>query len=444
MAAAPVGPVPPRSVFLQWPLLLREGERVLNDLVAWTQINMIELSNFYIEWGPSRLTGGSPEPAPLALPPGATLGGLSIPVADRHLFDSLRSIMELVQSKGFKVACNLAPLYVGPAELASIACVDITGSRVPGHHPQLALYGCPNNPHTARYAEEMAREFVRWWPLDVLTLNHVEYSLWTHLGLHHLFACFCEACRVRAERLGIDFAGMERDARATYEGLMTPQAGAARRFLLPSDLLTAFIERPHLAQWLHFRMESMTEFIRRVVRSARQAAKEQGRPLEIGLEYQLPTLSRLVGTDFERLAHLFDWVTPKFPDYLVAAVIPQAAEEIAAKTGSWQVTDLRQALRELLELGPGPDEYQPIPEPAEGIFYSNAFDLSTIERQLRHIEPLRGKVPVHPYIWQYTRDLAGLKAKIAALREQGFEGFFLWCWDRDLTTEALRASIGIL
>jgi hypothetical protein len=191
-------------------------------------------------------------------------------------------------------------------------------------------------------------------------------------------------------------------------------------------------------------MESMTEFITRVVRSARQAAKEQGRPLEIGLEYQLPTLSRLVGTDFERLAHLFDWVTPKFPDYLVAAVIPQAAEEIAAKTGSWQVTDLRRALRELLELGPGPDEYQPIPEPAEGIFYSNAFDLSTIERQLRHIEPLRGKVPVHPYIWQYNQDLAGLKAKIATLREQGFEGFFLWCWDRDLTTEALRASTGSL
>jgi hypothetical protein len=209
-------------------------------------------------------------------------------------------------------------------------------------------------------------------------------------------------------------------------------------------LLTAFIERPHLAQWLHFRMESMTEFITRVVRSARQAARDQGRPLEIGLEFQLPTLSRLVGTDFERLAHLFDWVTPKFPDYLVAAVIPSAAEEVATKTGSWKVADLGRALREILELGPGPDEYQPIPEPDEGISYSNAFDLSTIERQMRHIGTLRSRVPVHPYIWQYNHDLAGLKTKIAALSEQGFEGFFLWCWDRDLTTEALRTSTGIL
>jgi hypothetical protein len=237
---------------------------------------------------------------------------------------------------------------------------------------------------------------------------------------------------------------MEREVRTTYESLTTRQSGPARRFVLSSDLLSAFIQRPYLAQWLHFRMESMTEFITGVVRSARHAAKEQGRPLEIGLEFQLPTVSRLVGTDFAQLAHLFDWVTPKFPDYLVAAVIPQAAEEVATKTGSWHVADLRQGLREVLELGAGPDEYQPIAEPAEGIFYSNAFDLSTIERQMRHIGLLRGKVAIYPYIWQYNQDLAGLKAKMAALREQGFEGFFLWCWDRDLTTEALQASTGIL
>jgi hypothetical protein len=191
-------------------------------------------------------------------------------------------------------------------------------------------------------------------------------------------------------------------------------------------------------------MQTMTEFVTRVVRSARQAAREQGRPLEIGLEFQLPTVSRLVGTDFERLAHLFDWMTPKFPDYLVAAIIPQVAEEVTTKTGSGHVEDLRRALRDLLELGPGPDDYQPIAEPVEGILYSNAFDLSAIEPQVRHIGSLRGRIPVHPYIWLYNQDLAGLKAKIAALREQGFEGFFLWCWDRDMTTEALQASNGIL
>jgi hypothetical protein len=423
---------------------LREGERVLDDLAEWTQINMIELSNFYIQWGPGEHSHNSPEPAPLALPPGATFGGLSIPVTNTNLFESLRDIIELVRSKGFRVACNLVPLYVGPGELAGIACIDVTGSRVPGPHPQLAVYGCPNNPDTVRYAEDMAREFVRWWPLDVLSLNHVEYSLWTDLGLHHLFACFCEACRARAANLGIDFALMERDVRAIYEGMTAPQAGAARKSILASDLLTALIERPLLARWLHFRMESMTELITRVVRAAREAAREQSRQLDIGLEFQLPTLSRLIGTDFARLVHLFDWVSPKFPDYLVAAIIPQAADEIATRTGSWHVADLRRALREMLELGSGPDDYQPISEPAEGIFYSNAFDLSTIDRQMRHIEQIRGRIPMYPYIWQYNHDLVGLSAKVAAMRAQGFEGFLLWCWDRDLTTEALRATTGIL
>jgi hypothetical protein len=444
MAAPDGSSVPPRSVFLQWPLLLREGERVLDDLARWTRINTIELSNFHLDWSPSPLADGSPRAAPLALPPEATFDGLPIPVVDGPVFECLRSIIDLVHSKGFKVACNLVPLYIGPAELADMACVDISGSRVAGPHPQLALYGCPNNPDTVRYAEAMARAFVSHWPLDVLTLNHVEYPLWTQLGLHQLFACFCEACRSRAEDLGIDFADMERVVRSAYESLTTPQVGTARKILRASDLLNAFIQCPQLAQWLHFRVASMTELVARVLGSARRAAQDHGRQLAIGLEFQLPTLARLVGTDFERVAHLFDWVTPKFPDYLVAALIPAAVDEIAAKTGAWNVATLRRTLRELLELGPGPDEYQPIAEPTEGIAYGKAFDLSTIERQMRHIEGLRSRVPLYPYIWQYDHDLAGLAAKVAALGAQGFAGFFLWCWERDLTSEALRASAGIL
>jgi hypothetical protein len=174
---------------------LNEGERVLTDLAAWTQINMIELSNFYIDWAPSQSNSASQDPAPLALPPAATFGGLSVPVVDAQLFGALQNVIELIRSKGFQVACNLVPLYVGPAELSSMACVDITGSRVPGPHPRLALYGCPNNPQVARYAEEMAREFVERWPLDVLTFNHFEYPPWPHHGLRHLFTGFTSACR---------------------------------------------------------------------------------------------------------------------------------------------------------------------------------------------------------------------------------------------------------
>ena len=100
-------------------------------------------------------------------------------------------------------------------------------------------------------------------------------------------------------------------------------------------------------------------------------------------------------------------------------------------------------MRELIGLGPGPDEYVPRPRPIDGINYSNTFDVSVFDRQIRHIESLRGKLPIYPYIWHYD-DIDLLRTKVAGLKSNGFEGFFLWCGERDLDTAALRASSGIL
>ena len=127
-------------------------------------------------------------------------------------------------------------------------------------------------------------------------------------------------------------------------------------------------------------------------------------------------------------------------DCAPAAVVPLIADEIASRTGAWEPAALRRALRELLELGPGPQEYARIDEPAEGILYANAFDVAMIGLQLRYVDELRERKPVYPYLWKYGGDGERLGQKMTALEEQGFEGFFLWCWDRDLAPEALRAS----
>jgi hypothetical protein len=428
----------PRSVFLQWPLLLSQAERVLDDLAAWTSFNTIELSHLYLEGG-LRGRGGAAEAAPLALPPAADLDGLPVPTTDAGTFDSVLGLIELIRSRGFRIACNFAPLYIAPTELASLSCVDATGAPVPGHHPQLAVDACPNNPETVRYAGAMVRAFVEAWPLDMLTVNHVEYALWPETGLSGLFACFCDSCRAQAAARGVDFEAMQRAALHFLSELATPRVNVPRA----ADALNTFILRPDLAQWLHFRMDSMTCFTKSLVRSARDAAAESGRTLHIGLECQLPALSRLVGTDFVALADVFDWLTPKFPDYLGASTIPFVVDEIAIRSGSTRVAELRRAMRNLIGLGPGPDEYVPRPVPIDGINYSNTFDVSVFDRQMRHIEPLRGKLPIYPYIWHYD-DIDLLRAKVAGLKANGFEEFFLWCGERDLDTVALRASSGIL
>jgi hypothetical protein len=439
--------VAPRSVFLQWSLLLREGERVLGDLAAYTEINTIELSNFCLEWGESRVPGRAEGPSPLALPPQADFGGLPVPLADQELFRSLAEVMELIRAKGFEIACNLAPLYVSPGGLAQLACVDVTGARVPGIHPRLAVYACPSNPATVAYGEAMAREFVAGWPaLDVLTVNHAEYPFWPQAGLRELFVCFCDSCRVRAESLDLDFGRMRQEALALYSQLTAPH-GRRRSLeprLSPADVLTVLLERPFLADWLSFRLGTMSEFVQRVTGAARDAARVAGDGIRIGLEFQLPALARLVGTDFVGLGAFFDWLTPKFPDYLAGSVIPVVADEIAAKTRAWEVPAVRRTLRELLDLGPGPEEYEAIAQPAEGLLYSNTFDPSIIERQRRFLDALDGGRPLYPYIWLYDHDLEGLKRKLATIRANGFEGSFLWCWDRDLTTESVAALAGAL
>jgi hypothetical protein len=428
----------PRSVFLQWPLLLSQAERVLDDLAAWTSFNMIELSHMYLEGG-LRGRGGAAEPAPLALPPDVDLDNLPVPTTDAATFESVVRLIELIRSRGFRIACNFAPLYIAPVELASLSCTDATGAPVPGHHPQVAVDACPNNPETVRYADAMVRAFVTTWPMDALTVNHVEYALWPETGLSGLFACFCSSCRTQAEARGIDFGAMQQ---ATLD-FLTELTAPGLNNLPATDVLNTFILRPDLAQWLHFRMDSMTRFTIGLVRSARAAAAEGGRTLHIGLECQLPALSRLVGTDFVELAGAFDWITPKFPDYLGASTIPFVADEITTRSGSSRVSELRRAMRELIGMGPGPDQYTPRPDPIDGINFSNTFDISVFDRQMRHLAPLRGKQPIYPYIWHYD-DIDLLRAKVAGLKANGFDGFFLWCGERDLDTLALRAASGIL
>src|SRR5262245_63690514 len=88
--------VTPRSVFLQWALLSREGERVLTDLATHTRINTIELSNFDLQWGESREAATSTSPAPLAVPHDSDFGDLLVPTTDPTRFGALAELIELV------------------------------------------------------------------------------------------------------------------------------------------------------------------------------------------------------------------------------------------------------------------------------------------------------------------------------------------------------------
>jgi hypothetical protein len=411
---------------------------VLSDLARFTDINTIELSNFFVDWGETDSWEAPKPPAPLALPRSADFGDLPVPVLDDAAFEGISGVLELIRANGFSSAANVAPLYLADPELMHLALVDVTGKAVPAIRSSLAVYGCPNNVEVRAYGEAMMAGFATRWPAaDAITVNHVEFPFWPQTSVSELFVCFCDACEAKAGRDGLDFEYVRREVAAAYD-LLT-----RRRFARPraprlgaADVLALLVERPALAAWLSFRLASMSDYVLQLVHAGRDA----GSPgLEIGLEFQAPAVSALVGTDFRTVAPLFDWLTPKFPDYLAAEVVPLIADQAAGSSGAWSAEDVRAALRELLLLGRGPDEYDPAADPSEGIRFRNAFDPEMIELQLGFMGEL-GPGPIYPYLWQYAGDSGDFARKVEAMRAGGFDGFFSWCWDRDLGTEALEAA----
>ena len=55
---------------------------MLEDLASWTDLNTIELSNFFLDWGEADSWEDPSPPAPLALPATAQFSDLPVPVLD--------------------------------------------------------------------------------------------------------------------------------------------------------------------------------------------------------------------------------------------------------------------------------------------------------------------------------------------------------------------------
>ena len=50
-----------------------------------------------------------------------------------------------------------------------------------------------------------------------------------------------------------------------------------------------------------------------------------------------------------------------------------------------------------------------------------------------HLATLKGKMPPYAWTWLDNRDYDGWRRKFEALRDADLDGYFLWCWESDLT-----------
>lgn len=173
-------------------------------------------------------------------------------------------------------------------------------------------HGCSNNPVVLQWGEMILRETVASWSsLDIVHLNHLEYPVWPRQGLKDLFVCFCEHCREKVESQGIDFDKMKQEVGKFYQHLASPRNSSSQHLVYTAtDILNLFTERPYLEIWINFRTDALTKFIKKMTEACRTAAKERLPNLKIGLEFFLPSVSKLFGTDYGELYTLYDWVAP--------------------------------------------------------------------------------------------------------------------------------------
>ena len=426
-----------RAVFLYWSLFERELERVLDDLTEFTTIDTLLV---YV-WS------NSPHGDRLLLPSADGFGELGppVPVVGEAEFDAFSGLLDLARAKGFQIGCHFSPLFAYTEKMAGLrnqALVQPSFYDLPFDN---LIWACPNNPATVEYAVGVARSAVAAWPqADLLEVNHVEYPLWPHNGFGSLFTCFCPHCRDAAQAAGLDLPALKRAAASLLEELKTAPPPGGPAFSSPANLvLNAMLGRPEIAQWLAFRMDSMTQFVRTVIAAAREAAAQFNPGLKIGLDFFLPSAANLLGTDYAALYHLFDWVSPKFPDYLTGSIVPMIADELNPAGDPARTSALREDMRRILDAGEGPPIYEPSPSLDEQLYYCNTFDASLIDQQMGYLGKLDGTVASYPWVWLYNRDLAGLREKFEALERNGFEGYCIWLWEPDMTTAALQETQGI-
>ena len=423
-----------RAIFVRWRVAMREPERLLDDLAEWTSINTVIVAHTFSSCDRGEV---------LVLPSALDVDGLPVPGVDPDDLEAMFRFVEMARARGFQVSLNLGPTNPLIPGDPPAGCLDVTGRHV----VEPWVWGCPNNPWIVSHGEALVQEMVSTWPtFDMLDLNHLEYPHFCKKGYTELFVCFCDWCRRRADDAGLDFEGMRREAAAAYEYLSAPgPAGADRLPEVSANTVLRYVaQKPGLADWLGFRMSSMSNFIRSVAAAAREAAQRHKPDLRIGMSAQLASVSPLVGTDFVGLSAIFDWQAPKFPDYIPGVILPRVARDVASTSGRWSEVELMPVMRELLGLGPGPNEYIPAEPSHEEQVYSNAFDTSIIDRQMEHLGAVKGRLPLFPWIWFHYQDPEDLRQKVDAVEAHGFDGYFIWCWGQNLTTEALKAATGVL
>jgi len=164
--------------------------------------------------------------------------------------------------------------------------------------------GCPNNPKLREQNLESYRQMATTPGVEGILVDGCRFAS-PASGLGAFLTCFCDTCRVKAAKLGLDFEAMKRDVAALHGVFSGKDAGRGRRWTgAPVGAIEWLTERPGVLDWLRFRRLCITEHFRAVDKII------HGAGLRMGVYIFTPCLAPLVGQSYVDLRGFVDVFAP--------------------------------------------------------------------------------------------------------------------------------------
>jgi len=256
-----------------------------------------------------------------------------VPASDLLLkdFDAVGALVNASQRTSIRSYAWIQTFHLAPAirEHPEIAMVDINGHR-------LSNWACPSNPLVVEYNLSLIEDLLSQYELSGIFIDRFRFPS-PYDGLESFFTCFCEHCQRRADEIGIGYPRCQDHVRAALEWL-TSVSGQELNVLDEvgvgngTSMLQSSLRLPGLLDWLVFRQQVITDYVRKVASLLRHKFPDR----ELGLDIWAPSYAWALGQDWKSLEPLVDWIKPiLYP--LAAGPASLAGELVSLVSGCRQL-----------------------------------------------------------------------------------------------------------
>jgi len=241
------------------------------------------------------------------------------PAKGMERYDALKEACAAARKTGVRIYAWLsdfdrrAPAHKYP----ECGLVDVLG------RPGEPDWFCINNPRARSFATAFYEDIATNYEVDGFFMDRIRYP--SPMGY-----CFCKHCIEKMEAAGIDVKAV-RKALASLAARMTDPA-VATLVKTGSSLDPVFYVDglPEIAQWMRFKMDSVTSYVASVTKRVKQINPA----LDVGLDLLDPMFSFGNGQSIARLAGHSDWIKPMLYHHSVARGLRQFVQRSSASGGT--------------------------------------------------------------------------------------------------------------